>query len=322
MTDDPRDDETQILARMSDAVEAGALRDLLETEGIAVSTPGLTHRSMLGIAGGYVDIIVRVPKKDLERAREIYDGLRTASPPIDERPEDRPRTDRNRRVAVFAALWLPVGGGSFYARRTRVGLAFLALQAACVGLALAWPPFWYGVLGVPIVDAISSVLWIGSLQHGRPAPIVARVGPALAAAMIALVPLSLVAAPSLYAGRAMVAACAKAAECGGPAQAACVAQAAQVAFEGRGSTAREADCAQCLEQVTCDQSYAQCGLCRGLVELPLPREDVLHGPVGTTPDDLQRVVPDIFGRHGSDGAPEHDLDEMLRAIEDTPPPAR
>jgi hypothetical protein len=46
------DAETVILARLSDAVEAGALRELLEAEGDLRLAPGFTHRSMLGIAGG------------------------------------------------------------------------------------------------------------------------------------------------------------------------------------------------------------------------------------------------------------------------------
>lgn len=315
-------EETEILARLGDPVEAGALRELLEGEGIPVAMPGLTHRSLFGMMGAFVDIVVRVPRKDLARAKELLEGLRTASPPTEaEKPEERVRTDRLRRIAVFAALWLPFGAGHFYARRHRAAFVILAAQIVCVGLAIGLPAFWYAVPGIVLADMLGSVLAIGAVQRGKPVPTLAALAPVFALASIALVPAVRFAAPSLMAGSAMRRACERAAECeGGEAASTCIDRAAEDALEGRGWRDTEQACASCLDATGCRDTYRECGACRGLVELPLPTEDVTHGPPGTLPSDLQLVVPDLLGTHASDGMSEHDLDELLRSLEESPPP--
>src|SRR5687767_2910873 len=69
------DNERVELLRMHDPLRAQMIRELLEGEGIAVATPGLEHRAMWGIVGHFVEIVIKVPRGDLERARELIAGL-------------------------------------------------------------------------------------------------------------------------------------------------------------------------------------------------------------------------------------------------------
>jgi len=169
------EDDTVILMRLSDPLRAEMIRELLEDEGIVVAVPGLEHRAMLGIAGGYVDIVVRVLASDLERARAIVAALDSADivpGDDDEVPSDgddelarepdresvtyRESTrgtvrdpvtfHRSKRIAAFAGLWLPFGGAHLYARRyaSAAILAFLMIVSFFaiglgVWLALALP---------------------------------------------------------------------------------------------------------------------------------------------------------------------------------------
>lgn len=325
MSEPTKDDgeETVILARLSDPVEAGALRELLEAEGIAVSTPGLAHRSMLGMAGGYVEIVVRVPAKDRDKAQELFDGLRTASPPSDEptRPEDRSRTDRLKRIAVFAACVLTFGAGHFYARRTRGGAILLVLEIVCIALATQAPLFAYAIPGIALADALGACLLIGGDQRGTPFRFAAIAGPALAALAIGLVPAMLGIAPRTLAGSDAVRACERAAACESPEPAeTCIDRAAMRTFVGTGSRAGDHACADCLEQHSCAEAASEC-VCEGRVDLAPPPDDVIHGPAGTRPDDMQHVIPDLFRRPGdADDAPppldDAQLDQLLRSLEE------
>lgn len=303
------DDETAILTRLQDPIEARALRAFLESEGIAVATPGLEHRSLLGLAGGYVEIVVRVPHGDRARAEELLATFRAkpeVSPTDDERPEDRARTDRLRRIAVFAACTITFGGGHFYARRWRTGGVLLAIEVFALILAFAWPAYWYALLGVIAADALGSVLLIGADQRGEQPSVLANAAPLLAIVAIAVIGLSRIAVPGLYAGRDMLAACARASECEGPETvAACVDRAAGLTFVGLRDGARERACAECLDESLCEDLRFDCPECAGLVSLPTPSSPVdrTRGPVGTSPEDMQIVIPQLFDDRRSDPAP-------------------
>lgn len=147
--------------RLADPLRAEMIRDLLEDEGIVVALPGLEHRALLGVAGGYVDIVVRVPASDLERARAIVAALDSAEIVRDddddglddedddvEREADRDSVTyrestrgavrdpvtfhRSKRIAGFAGFWLPLGGAHLYARQYRSAAMLAALMAVSV----------------------------------------------------------------------------------------------------------------------------------------------------------------------------------------------
>lgn len=327
-TQSARDDETVILARMQDAVEAGALRELLESEGISVATPGLTHRSLLGMAGGYVEIVVRVPGKDLARAKELYEGFRATSPAGETegaahpRDDDTVRTDRLRRVAVFAAVCLTFGSGHFYARRWRAGFVLAVTELACLGLAYAWPLYWYAIPLIVAADVLGSVGAIGADQRGARATMLVALAPLLGLAALALVPLVRVAMPGVLAGRDMVAACTRAAECESDESVdACIDRAAERVFSGHLPGDRARACAECLDESLCEDVRYDCAECDGLVQLPSPAAPVdrTPGPLGTSADDMQLVVPSLFRSDDPEGMPPEELDELLRALEQRPP---
>ncbi len=247
---------------------------------------------MLGMLGTYVEIVVRVPRRDLERAKELHALLRrapeqtsgegtdepgapsaAASPPAaDHAPpaagddEAPPRSDRLGRVAAFAALTLTFGAGHWYARRRRVAALLLVLEIACIGVSFAFPVLWYAVLGIVLADVLGSTSWIAAERAGAPAPPMGRAAPLIAVAAIALIPAWRWLAPASFAGGAASRACELAAACGGELSGACVDRAAQRTLEGR--QGHDAACADCLEGVGCEDAAAECGICYGLVRLP------------------------------------------------------
>ncbi len=67
------------LATLQDPVVAEMVRDLLADHGIPTATPGLMHRSLFGVAGGFVSIRLEVPHSDLSRARRLLEAFFGAS---------------------------------------------------------------------------------------------------------------------------------------------------------------------------------------------------------------------------------------------------
>ncbi len=70
-----RSDRFAHLVTLEDPVVAEMLRDVLWDHGIPASTPGLMHRSLFGVAGGFVSIRVEVPARHLERARDLMEAF-------------------------------------------------------------------------------------------------------------------------------------------------------------------------------------------------------------------------------------------------------
>ena len=101
--DKPRFEEheldTVILERTVDPVRAAMVRNILEAADIVVSTPGYEAHNTAGITGAF-EIIVRVPKKDVERAREALEERGALSSKI-----TAPLT-RRWRASIMAALVL------------------------------------------------------------------------------------------------------------------------------------------------------------------------------------------------------------------------
>ena len=89
-------------------MRADMVKNLLEANGIVVATPGLEHRAMFGpIYGAHVDIVIRVPRRRLRTAQRLLSAFDAEKPVFDD--------TRRWRVAGFAALVFPCGGGHTYA---------------------------------------------------------------------------------------------------------------------------------------------------------------------------------------------------------------
>jgi hypothetical protein len=72
---DSADNDLVVLKVLHDPLQAELLREALVREGIVVACPGLQHRSLLGMVGSFIEIVLRVPATDLERAHQIVDDL-------------------------------------------------------------------------------------------------------------------------------------------------------------------------------------------------------------------------------------------------------
>lgn len=249
----------------------------------------------------------------------------TDTPADAEAEADAPaRTDRLARIAFFVGVGLTFGTGHFYARRAVAGRWLLATELAALGLSFAWPAFFYAIPLIVLCDVVGSVRTIRADQRGTAPGLLVRAAPVFALLGVLAIPGVRVAAPGALAGPQRVAACTRAHECGSDESIeACVARAADEVFAGQGDAARAAACAVCLDESLCeDLHYDDCLECAGLVQLPTPTTPVEppSGPLGTSPDDLQMVVPTLFRTDEPQGMPEEDLDALLRSLEQAPPP--
>ncbi|MEM6954247.1 MAG: hypothetical protein AAF645_01125 [Myxococcota bacterium] len=146
--------------------------ELLASEGIVASAPGLMHRGMLGMVGTYVTVPVRVPRADEARARELLAFLQEdveedevefdADAPGSYREaaaQKRTELPRRRRIALFAGIVFPFGGGHFYARAYPSGwlLLWLSVMGVYAILNRSVPvAFTYVPLAVVAFDLIAS----------------------------------------------------------------------------------------------------------------------------------------------------------------------
>ncbi|NOK37643.1 hypothetical protein D7W79_33565 [Corallococcus exercitus] len=74
------DHDFQLLTTCGDSSEAALLRALLEANSIPCIVQGEQHRSMLGVAGAYIEVRVLVPSGELERARELLKSVPQEEP--------------------------------------------------------------------------------------------------------------------------------------------------------------------------------------------------------------------------------------------------
>ena len=148
------------------------IKAFLENAGLIVATPGLEHRSMLGMAGSFVKIPIKVPRRDEEEARELLEALDADEEhePAEESGRDSlvGEAPRQRRIAIFVSCVLTFGAGHFYVRETMAGLVLLTLEVAavvavCAGLPLAGVV----IFGCVLTDLVGSVRTVGRLERGE-----------------------------------------------------------------------------------------------------------------------------------------------------------
>ena len=125
--------ETQALVHtFQDSYAADMFVELLATEGVFGTSAGSQQRTMLGITGRYVSIAVSVPRQNLEKAQELLTlflsetSLKAPYRGAVEGAALVPVADRRRkRVAIMAAVFVPLGGGHFYARSMAAGWSLM-----------------------------------------------------------------------------------------------------------------------------------------------------------------------------------------------------
>lgn len=187
------DDAWASIATLHDPVQARALRGLLENAGIPAATPGAEHRAALGFVGAYVSIAVQVPERHRAEATRLYEAF--VRPGLDSRvPSAGPASEasepsgpsRLKRIAVFMAIWAPIGAGHLYARDGYAALVlFLAQSAAVITLcAGGGPSAATGAVLVWVYDVIGSVYAVERHNRGRPRTPLASVAIPLAVVLV------------------------------------------------------------------------------------------------------------------------------------------
>ncbi|WP_158619273.1 MULTISPECIES: DUF2007 domain-containing protein [unclassified Corallococcus] len=74
------DHDFQLLTTCGDESESALVRALLEANGIPCLVQGEQHRSMLGVAGAFIELRVLVPSSELEHARELLRSVPNEEP--------------------------------------------------------------------------------------------------------------------------------------------------------------------------------------------------------------------------------------------------
>lgn len=164
--------EDLVTVRVShDANEAALLKGLLEDHGIVVATPGLEHRGMLGIAGGFVKIPIKVPRRDKAEAEALLEALEGSEVDDDEdeaAPEEAPR---RRRIAIFVACVLTFGCGHFYVRQNVAGLVLAIIELSAVLVICSGQPIAVALLvGCVLADITGSFAAVRRQERGLDPP--------------------------------------------------------------------------------------------------------------------------------------------------------
>ncbi|HJL20495.1 MAG TPA: DUF2007 domain-containing protein [Sandaracinaceae bacterium LLY-WYZ-13_1] len=277
------DEEFVRLRELQDPVEASLVIDLLEQEGIPVSTSGLHHRGLLGMAGSFVPITLEVRERDRAQAEALLRALdegevvdegflgdededgdvdlgrsRTRGREADP-PSGRAVEPRRKRVAAGAAFLLP-GGAHFYARAPQRGLVIVIGYVCAIAGAVLWDEaaLW-GVAVVALADVLGGFEAVERTNTGAPPTSgAAKLGRALAwgaplwaiALPLGTWTLSRV-APATYVGETGRAVCEHRARCRGEDADACAASLAEAIRRGARTRDRVAACAACLEGRAC-----------------------------------------------------------------------
>ncbi len=257
--------ESTILVRTSDAMRARMIRALLEEEGIAVSTPGLEHHSLMPHVGAAIEIVVRVPASELARAKKLVTEMEreveeepvpSENAPYREAAKKKatPLSPRLKRIAVVASFIVP-GGGHFYVQRPRRGFVVIAgYVAAFVAMALEVPSSGY-LLAVPWISDILGALDGCNVAAGARDTGPRRLAPFAAHGLIALWSL-LALGPLLptLAGEESATFCEYMANCESADERSCLLDAAN-----RGPVLPMPHCLDCLrEDVSCARIRVEC----------------------------------------------------------------
>ncbi|MBN9683512.1 MULTISPECIES: putative signal transducing protein [unclassified Corallococcus] len=76
------DHDFQLLTTCGDESEAALVRALLQADNIPCIVQGEQHRSMLGVAGAFIELRVLVPAGELDHARELLKSVARDESPV------------------------------------------------------------------------------------------------------------------------------------------------------------------------------------------------------------------------------------------------
>ncbi|MFT3924186.1 MAG: DUF2007 domain-containing protein [Myxococcales bacterium] len=172
------------IATLTDPVEAEMLEELLRNEGIPVAMPGLQHRAMLGVLGGYVSIPVQVPVRESQRARELLAAFRGAPGSHEEPNESSADTNsgatqaepatpvRSAKAAAGVAMLGTavlgsVGAGHLYMRQYAAAAALFVLGWITVISLFAGANTWPGLPLLVFVDIVGAASIARSQSRGE-----------------------------------------------------------------------------------------------------------------------------------------------------------
>lgn len=261
---------------LADAAQAEMYCEILGNEGIVGMIPGAQHRSMLGMVGAYVEIPLKVPAADAERAAEIIDAIESedaefdleepsGEDDIDDEDEDDYTIRRKlKRIAFFIAFVIP-GGGHFYVRRWWLGGGFLLAQLF-VGLLLAtrgellltmiWIP------GLVLSDALGAVSRVTEINKGAPPRGVgrwlARGLPVFVALIVATIFTVSEMAPALAVGKSGRTVCKRIRTCLDHAYPQCELYIARTMRRTETEPHWLGLCARCMKRQSCDELWNEC----------------------------------------------------------------
>lgn len=172
MGDEAEDLVTVVVSH--DANEALLLKGLLEDQGIVVATPGLEHRSMLGMAGSFVKIPIKVPRRDVAEAEALLDALNEGGDDEDDEDDEEPvpeEAPRRRRIAIFVACVLTFGCGHFYVRQNVAGLVLALIELSAIVVLCGGEPVAAALLaGCVLADIAGSFAGVRRQEQGKPKP--------------------------------------------------------------------------------------------------------------------------------------------------------
>jgi hypothetical protein len=254
------------LLRTTDPVRAGLVRGVLESEGIAVSTRGLTANGVMPHLRNAIEIVVRVPRSRLEAARRLVaemereveeEPVPAENAPYREAAKRRPvaPSPRLKRIAVVAAFVVP-GGAHFYVQRTVPALVvILAYAAAVVAMIAEVPLAGYLLALVWAADVTGAFGACDAARRGEPldarrhAPVGALVGIGAWSGLASSVLLSVLADPASEAWCRYEARCSS-----GRTERSCLRDAVNY-----GPALLEASCVRCLgRDVSCNTIAMEC----------------------------------------------------------------
>ena len=266
-------DELVELLRTGDPMRAEMLREMLRGEGITVATPGLEHRASLGVIGGFVEIIVQVPRRQLEEAKELLEALDAA--PLaglevtdDDAHASRVNVDyrtsargvstlggKRRRVVPIAAMFIP-GGGHVYVSEWKSAALIALTELGALGLGLAGMPLVILLYPLALIADVAGGTWHCERLAGQASPRwpVRRFAPAIVAVLAAgWIALQMGPGAELFAGPRSTQVCTWAAACSDVGRARCLWDASA----GRMEESLSRRCEECLRDAReCDEAYA------------------------------------------------------------------
>lgn len=160
-------------------MEAGALREYLQQNGVFCFIQGEHHSSIFGSSGVVaVPLNLLVPREDLERARELLIAFRDGEPIFEEEEEyDEPeesiepmRRAYSRRKAVILAFFPSFGCSHLYTGAWGRALVLAITQFVGMTMLVYAPAFALLVPLAVITDLIGGSTRIRALQEPHPVP--------------------------------------------------------------------------------------------------------------------------------------------------------